>query len=97
MAAPKDHLYAGTLADFDTSDNMAKEIENAYADVRTNEGGYNDPPFTKDNAKDLRMLFIAVARGVITYLHNHPQAIQVNVQDAFLSIDGYATEIDKTP
>jgi hypothetical protein len=97
MAAPKDFLYAGTLADFDSSDNMAREIENAYADVRKNEAGYSDPPFTSDNAKDLRMLFIAVARGVINYLHNHPQAFQVNVKDVFLSIDGFATEIDKTP
>jgi hypothetical protein len=97
MAAPKDFLYAGTLADFDTTDNMAKEIENAYAEVRKIEGGYSEPPFTSDNAKDLRMLFIAVARGMINYLHKHPQAFQVNVQEPFVSIDGYATEIDKKP
>jgi hypothetical protein len=97
VATPKDFLYAGTLADFDISDNMAKEIENAYANVRKNEGGYSDPPFTADNAKDFRMLFIAVARGIITHLHNHPQAFQVNVTDAVVSIDGFATEIDKKP
>jgi hypothetical protein len=97
MSTPKDFLYAGTLADFDTTDNMAREIENAYADVRKNEGGYSDPPFTADNSKDLRMLFIAVARGVITYLHDHPEAFQVNVRNAAISIDGFATEIDKKP
>jgi hypothetical protein len=76
---------------------MAKEIEAAYAYVRKNEGGIIDPPFTKDNAKDMRMLFIAIARGVIRYLHNHPQAVQVNVKDSFISLDGFVTEIDKLP
>jgi hypothetical protein len=97
MGAAKDQLHAGTLADFDTMPNMAKEIENAYVDVLTNEGGYSDPLLTRDNAQSLRMLFLAVSRGVINYLNKHPQAFQVNVKDGLVSIDGYATEIDKTP
>ncbi len=97
MAAAKDHLYAGTLNDFDSSDNMAKEIEAAFADVRKNQGGITDPPFTKDNARDMRMLFIAISRGVISHLQKHPQAIQVNVKNSLISLDGYASAVDKLP
>jgi hypothetical protein len=73
-------LYGGTLGDFDTVDNMAKEIENAFAAVRAS-AGITDPLPTGANARDMRMMFIAIATGVINHLKNNPNAFAVQVAD----------------
>jgi hypothetical protein len=72
-------LYGGTLADFDSTDNMAKEIENAFATVRLS-AGINDPLPKGANANDMRMMFIAIATGVINHLKNNSAALAVEVQ-----------------
>jgi|ERR1700675_1166273 len=72
-------LYGGTLADFESTDNMAKEIENAFAAVRLSAGITDSLP-KGANANDMRMMFIAIATGVINHLKNNPAALAVQVQ-----------------
>ena len=89
-------LYGGTLADFDTVDNMAKEIESAFAVVRA-AAGITDPLPTGDNARDMRMMFLAIASGVINHLKNNPAAFVVEVQDGGITSDGSVTSITVGP
>ncbi len=71
-------LYGGTLADFDTTDNMAKEIENAFAAMRVS-AGITQPLPTGANAQDMRIMFLAIARGLIQHLKNNHDALTVRV------------------
>jgi hypothetical protein len=80
-------LYGGTLADFDTADNMAKEMEKAFAAVRQS-AGISDALPTGANANDMRMMFIAIATGVINHLRNNPKAFAVEVTDGTFTLDG---------
>lgn len=76
-------LYGGTLGDFDSSDNMAKAIEDAYRAMRNTSppigAGFDQDLPTGPDAQDMRLLFLAIARGVIAYLAAHPQAFEVAV------------------
>jgi hypothetical protein len=63
-------LYAGTLADF--NDSMAKEIEDALADLI---GPLPSAPEKLVN--DRRALFIAIANGVINHLRNKQAALEI--------------------
>ncbi len=73
-------LYGGSLGDFAGS--MAHEIEKALDEVRV-EAGYKalpDPDTAdKDDLKNRRILFIAIARGVINHLKQNEGAFQLNV------------------
>ncbi len=90
-------LYGGTLADFDSTDNMAKEIEKALAAVRIS-AGITDPLPSGVNANDMRMMFIAVATGVINHLKNNPAAFAVEVQESGQpTSDGNVTSISVYP
>jgi len=73
-----DHLYGGTLFDFDTTDNMGKAIEDAYRQMRIS-AGITQPLPTGADAQDMRILFLAIARGVIAHLVAHPEAFEVEV------------------
>lgn len=66
-------LYGGSLDDFE--DSMAAEIEDALRDVRLEEG--LAPPVDDD---DRRMLFVAIARGVIAHLQKNEAAFRIRVQ-----------------
>ena len=95
-------LYGGRLGDFDSSDNMAKAIEDAYRFIRntnppTGAGLDQDLPKGSD-AQDMRLLFLAIARGIIAYLAAHPTAFQVQVtleSNSDVS-DGNVTQINTT-
>lgn len=63
-------LYAGTLADF--NDSMAKEIEDALAELI---GPLPSAPEKLVN--DRRALFIAIADGVINHLKNKQAALEI--------------------
>jgi hypothetical protein len=97
-------LYGGTLADFDSRDNMAKEIEIAYKVVR-NSAGITDPLPSGPRADDMRMMFIAIATGVISHLKNNPAAFAVEVRGDLvnqvsgnvLTSDGNVTSVSVTP
>ena len=94
------HLYGGTLADFDTSDNMAKAIEEAFDCIRKAPApigaGYTADLPKGPNAQDMRLLFIAIARGVIWYLAQHPHAfrVQVALENSGDLSDGEVTHIN---
>jgi hypothetical protein len=85
-------LYGGTLADFDVTDNMAKEIENAFAAMRVS-AGITQPLPSGANAKDMRIMFLAIARGVIQHLQNNPAAFAVEVHGDSLTSDGNVTSV----
>lgn len=97
-------LYGGTLADFDSTDNMAKEIENAFAAVRLSAGITNPLP-SGARANDMRMMFVAIATGVINHLKNNPAAFAVEVKGDLvnqvngnlLTSDGNVTAVSVTP
>jgi hypothetical protein len=97
-------LHGGTLADFDSADNMAKEIENAYKAVRIL-AGITDPLPSGPRANDMRMMFIAIATGVINHLKNNPAAFAVEVtgdlvnqvNGNLLTSDGNVTAVSVTP
>jgi hypothetical protein len=97
-------LYGGTLADFDSTDNMAKEIECAFAAVRLL-AGITDPLPSGARANDMRMMFVAIATGVINHLKNNPAAFAVEVKGDLvnqingnlLTSDGNVTAVSVTP
>jgi hypothetical protein len=90
-------LYGGTIGDFDSADNMAKEIENALKAVRAANGITQLLP-TGDNAKDMRMTFIAIATGVINHIMNNPAAFAVQVTDvAGNTLDGNVNKVTVGP
>jgi hypothetical protein len=63
-------LYAGSLADFDTADSMARAIEDALTGFGVNFSG---------NPKDRRLMFLGIAHGVINHLQAKQDAFQVSV------------------
>lgn len=97
---PNGELYGGTLADFDPAnpmaqtDNMAQEIETALKDVRVEAGITQALPSGPD-AQDMRLLFIAIARGVIQHLAKNPAAFQVTVHSGQIVSQGGVTNVNK--
>ena len=89
-------LYGGTLADFDTTDNMAREIENAFGAMRL-AAGITQPLPAGTNAQDMRIMFLAIARGVVQHLANNPGAFQVTVSDGINTLTGAVTGISVHP
>jgi hypothetical protein len=67
-------LYGGTMASF--ADSMAEEMDLAFAAVRTENGL---EPLGDDDRKALKLLFLAVARGVINHMKKKEQAFAVSV------------------
>jgi hypothetical protein len=72
-------LYAGTLADFD--DSMAKEIEDALAELL---GPLPSAP--PKLVADRRALFIAIANGVIRHLKSKQAALEITVNTGTVTI-----------
>ncbi len=89
-------LYGGTLGDFDVTDNMAREIENAFRAMRV-AAGITQPLPSGSNAQDMRIMFLAIARGVIQHLVNNPGAFQVTVSDGITTLTGAVTGISVHP
>ncbi len=70
-------LKAGRIGDFDNS--MAAAIEKVFDQVWENRMGYPLPEQTRD---DRRMMFVAIAQGVIKHLEvNSADGFDVNVVD----------------
>lgn len=71
-------VKAGTVADFASS--MAAAMENAMAQEYQNLKG---EPLPSVGAEDRRMLFVAVAQGVVKHLKERAEAMEVivNVND----------------
>lgn len=68
-------LYGGSLGDSPLVESMAAEMEAALNQVR---GEADLPPLTPGD-RDRRILFIAIARGVINHLKKNETAFQVSV------------------
>ena len=67
-------LYGGSMGDFAGS--LAQEIEDAFRDVRL-ENGLDAPPADDD----ARMLYIAIGRGVVEHLRKNANAFTVHVDE----------------
>jgi hypothetical protein len=93
MPPPLDFLHGGSLSDADGADTMAAEIRKALVEARA-QAGITQPLPTGQNATDMNILFLAIARGVLNHLQKHPHAIRVKVQSGYFSIPGYSTEVD---
>lgn len=68
-----DQLYGGSRLDF--ADSVASEIESALRAVRLEAGLGDTPP-----DEDLRLLFIAIGRGVVAHLRKHEAAFAIRVE-----------------
>jgi hypothetical protein len=93
MPPPLDYLHGGSLSDADGADTMAAEIRKALVEARC-EAGITQPLPTGQNATDMNILFLAIARGVLNHLQKHPHAIQVKVESGYFCVRGHSTEID---
>lgn len=69
-----DKLYAGNFNDF--ADSMAGEMETAFSELLAEKG---KAPLDSKGQDDRRMLFIAIARGVIRHLQNKQTSFVVQV------------------
>jgi len=74
---PDDELYGGTLEAF--ADSMAEEMEKALNQVRVEAGLDPFPIGDPDRDRDRRLLFIAIARGIINHLEKKEKAFMVTV------------------
>jgi len=94
MPPTKDQLHGGNFNDALGADTIAAEIYSAPLVTVRIAAGITQPLPTGENAQQMNIFFAAIGRGVLNHLSKHPNAIQVNVNDGIVSIDGYATEID---
>lgn len=85
-------LRAGTVADWG---GMADAIEQAFADELSKRKGTSLPDAS---AEERRMLFAAIARGVLGYLHDNESNLNIVIgPDTYpLQID-YTAESEQTP
>lgn len=86
-----EELYGGSIESFANS--MAEEMELALNAVREEEGMEALP--TGD--RDRRMLFIAIARGVINHMENKNGAFEIEYQDNGTTRTTYPTIKVKEP
>jgi hypothetical protein len=73
---------------------MAAAIEAALNHVLANEG--RDPLNVHDNSpetRERRLLFCAIAQGVVTYLHENADAFRVHLQFVDTQVVGATIEI----
>lgn len=80
-----EELYGGSIDNF--ADSMAEEIELALNAVRQEEGMAPLPLGDRDR----RILFIAIARGVINHLQKKNQAFEIQYQDDGVTRTTYPT------
>lgn len=82
-------LKAGTSVDF--ADSLAAAIENALADEYQAAKGQALP---SAGQVDRRMLFAAIAQGVVKHLQQNPDAFKVRVDG--VSFEGAVNNIETT-
>ena len=86
--------YGGSLDDFDLEDSMAKAIEEELNDLRIAEGLGALPA---GDARDRRIFFLAIARGVIKHLKEKEDAFHVTVAVNGVHAHNATTTIDVKP
>jgi hypothetical protein len=75
-------------------DSMAEEIEKAFTAVRAESG---KDPVPAENRDDLRLLYIAIARGVINHLKKKEQAFSVSVDGTHPASGFPAIQVKPSP
>ncbi|MGH9637066.1 MAG: hypothetical protein ACRD72_19725, partial [Candidatus Angelobacter sp.] len=58
-----------------------------------NANGITEPLPSNSQADDMRMMFVAIATGVINHLKNNPAAFAVQVEGGGLTLGGNATSV----
>ncbi len=85
-------LYAGRLAQFDVEDSMARSIENALVQLL---GPLPSAP--PELVNDRRVLFIAIARGVINHLESREAALRIEFDVGFTHVSTHPNiDVDHT-
>ena len=87
-------LKAGTIADF--SGSMAEEMANAFLEEWDSAMGPNPPP-KPDMNNQMRLMFIAIAQGVVKQLKENPKAFGITITDGINTFTGTVTNINGTP
>jgi hypothetical protein len=70
--APRLHQGRHVLDDTALAQSMAKAIEDAMDEVSWQVKGTHLPEMGKE---DRRLMFVAISRGVLKYLHDHREAV----------------------
>ncbi len=68
-------LVPGTFADIDAAGSMANAIKEAFEKIWPSAMG----PLPLNTSKEMKMLFAAVAEGVVKHLAAHPEAFVITV------------------
>lgn len=84
-------LKAGTLADY--SGSLAADIERAFLAEWDNHMPGQAPP---EPNPQMRLMFVAVAQGLVQYLLNHPDSFRVSVSNGNITLNGTVIGIDTT-
>ena len=82
-------LKAGSINDFVSS--MASAMENAFTTEWGNAMTGDAPPANNQS----RLLFVAIAQGIVNYLNANPDAFKVIVSDGINIFTGDVYSIDK--
>jgi hypothetical protein len=77
-------LKAGTVSDFGGS--MAEAIETAFAAELLALKGTTLPEFATE---ERRMLFCAIAQGVLAHLHDHDTSLKVRLDGTYSAVTGH--------
>jgi hypothetical protein len=87
-------LEAGTIVNF--SGSMAEEMANAFLAEWDAAMGPNPPP-KPDMNNQMRLMFVAIAQGVVKHLKENPNAFGVTVTDGINTFTGTVTGVTGTP
>ena len=77
-------LKAGTVSDFGNS--MAQAIETAFANELMTLKGQALPDFATE---ERRMLFCAIAQGVLAHLHDNDASLKVKLDGTYSAVTGH--------
>lgn len=82
-------LKAGKIGN--DADSMSQAMAKAFLDEWPSVMG-NDPKPEMNN--QMRLMFVAIAQGVINHLRANPKSFKVTVSDGTLSLTGEVTDIE---
>lgn len=86
-------LKAGTIADFTGS--MAEEMANAFLSEWA--PAMDPQPKPTEINNQMRLMFVAIAQGVVKHLKENPGAFAVSVSDGKGTLNGNVSGVAGTP
>ena len=80
------------LDDAAVAESMAKEMEDAMADLFSKVKGI--APMPEEGKEDRRLLFVAIARGMLKYLNDHQVSVRAVAKDPDSHLDATVDRFD---